>query len=290
MKKKLCLMIILLSGAIIASAQSPTPIGRHSNLSIFSGYFAKQQNSNNNGSWIGVYGDIPLYRSLSEEWNISAWGVYTRSEWTNNMAPYSSKTQDFSLGLSTGKYEEFLSYTHSFYGGLAVGYKHSKEIGRVEKKKYSSESQQRDHLLVGNLNLNLMKYSGYHPYFLPRTQLVISGQYALDAQKTLSENGKPALPNKPWNKSFLEITLKQSLWDIPLGMNQNVFLQPKIGGQFSRYFDGEERNSYGPLIELALHKASNDDFLSLTLMHKHQGRGNDYLFIMLSLNLLKIFQ
>ncbi len=282
------MLLLLLSGAIIASAQTPNPIGRHSNLSVFSGYFAKQQNSNNNGSWIGIYGDLPLYRSLSEEWNVSAWGVYSASEWTNNMAPYVSKTQDFSLGLSTGKYEEFFSYTHSFYGGLAVGYKHSKEIGRVEKKKYSSEGIQKDHLLVGNLNLNLMKYSGYHPYLFPRTQLVLSGQYALDAQKTLSENGQSALPNKPWNKGFLETTLKQSLWDIPLGMNQNTFLQPKIGGQFSRYFDGEERNSYGPIIEMSLHKAGNDDFLSLTLMHKHQGQGNDYLFIMLNLNLLKL--
>ena len=144
--------------------------------------------------------------------------------------------------------------------------------------------------MVGNINLNLMKYSGYHPYFLPRTQLVLSGQYALNAQKTLSENGKPALLNKVWDKSFLELTLKQSLWDIPLGMNRNTFLQPKIGGQFSRYFDGNERDSYGPLVELALHKSGNDDFFSLTLMHKHQGQGNDYLFLMFSLNLMKIFQ
>lgn len=288
--RKLITLILLMTLSLATLAQSPQPMSRFANLSLFTGYFAKQQNSNENGSWLGAYGDIPLYRSPSERWNISLWGVYSKSEWTNNMAPYKSHSQDIALGLSTGYYNEFFSYKHSLYSGFAVGYKNSQENGEVQKRSYHAVSSQRDDFLVGSMNLNLIKFSGYHYYLLPRMQLIVNGQKSLQAKKTWQENDKPDTLVQAWNKGFIETTLKLSLVDIPVNQRQSVFLQPKIGGQFSHYFDGQDRNAYGPLIELALHKAGNDDFLSLTLMHKHQGEGNDYLFVMLNANLLKIFQ
>ncbi len=268
-------------------AQSPTPISRQANLSVFSGYFAKRQNTNNNGHWLGVYGDIPLYRSPAENWNVSLYGLYVQSQWTDNLGPYSAKTRDFAAGLSTGYYSEFFSFTHAFYGALALGYKNSRETGEVKKKKYNSLGKQRDHLLTGSLNLNLIKYSGFRPRLLPRTQLVFSWQTPLNAEKTLSANGEPANIVNTWNKGYQEIALKQSLVDIPLGYAQNYFLQPKIGYQYSHYQAGVNKNAHAPLFELALHKDGQDDFFTVTVMQKFNGQSDNF-FIYCSINLLKI--
>ncbi len=284
--RKLILIILLLAALpLLMLAQSPSTIGRNANLSIFAGYYAQRQNSNSNGNWIGVYGDVPLYRSASESWNFGIWGLYAKSKWTNNLGPYTSTSNDFALGFNGGYYSEFFSYKHNFYSGLAIGYKRSKEIGIVEKRHYQSEGHQTDDMIVGNINLNLMKYSGYRPHLLPRTQLILIGQSSLHASKVLSENDSLFKTISPWDKGYVELIFKQSIFDIPLGYAQSYFLQPKVGAQYSRYQAGDP-NAYAYLVELSLHKAYTDDLLSITFMQKFSP-GKDYLFIMLNVNLLK---
>lgn len=284
--KVLALVVIMILPLAIR-AQSPTPIGRNSNLTIFSGYFAKRQNTNNNGYWVGAYGDFPVYRSTAESWNLGFWGLYVHSQWIDNLNCYKSNTNDLAIGFNGGYYGEFFSNIHSFYGGFALGYKYSREIGKVEKKKYYSDSQQDDQALVANINLNLMKVSGYRPKLFPRSQLILSCQIPFSANKNISENGVTSFTVDPWNKSYYEATLKQSLVDIPLNYLQSVFLQPKIGIQYSHYEAGDP-NAYAWSVELAFHKAAADDFLSLSLMQKFYPGQKDYIFLMINLNLLKL--
>ena len=286
------LLIILMTLTSTLCAQ-PITMSRDANLSLFSGYFAKRQNTNNNGYWLGAYGDLPLFRSPAEKWNFGIWGVYAHSNWTDNLAQYQAKTNEFALGFNGGYYSEYFSFSHAFYGGLAIGYKNSRETGQVETKKYHSLGRQIDHLIVGNLNLNLMKISGYRPRLLPRTQLTLAGQISVSAQKTLSENDKPAEAVEYWEKNYGEITLKQSVVDISLNRAGSVFLQPKIGVQYSHYQAGDP-DVYSYLAELAFHKAAADDFLSLTFAQKFypgaKEQKKDYLFIMININMLKLIK
>jgi len=284
--KIIFLLLLAFLLPLATKAQAPISISRHANLSIFSGYYAKRQNAHNNGYWIGAYGDLPIYRSLSERWNLGFWGLYVHSKWTDNLNCYTSSSNDFAVGLNTGYYEELFSNTHSFFAGLAIGYKNSRETGKVEKKKYFSSSQQLDHSLVANLNLNLMKVSGYHPRLFPRTQLTLSCQLSFDSQKDLSENGLTNIEVEPWNKGNYEAMLKQSIVDIPLNSSESFFLQPKIGMQYSHYLAGDP-NAYVWTVELAWHKIAADDFLSLSLMQKFYP-GKDYLFLMVNINILKL--
>lgn len=285
-KTFLFLAVMVLPLALLAQS---VPISRNANLSVFTGYFAKRQNTNNNGYWVGAYGDLPLYRSSRENFNFGIWGLYAHSKWTDNLAQYSAVINDYALGFNGGYYDEFFSFAHAFYGGIAIGYKYSSEIGQVEKRDYTSIGQQRDHILTGNINLNLLKSSGYHPRFLPRTQLIFSGQISLNAQKVLSENDKPEREVDCWNKNYYEITLKQSIVDISLNRLESVFLQPKIGVQYSHYVAGDP-DVYSYFAEIAFHKVGADDFLSLTFSQKFYPGTKDLLFIMLNLNILKLIK
>ncbi len=288
MKTKLMILFLaMIILPLIMPAQTPTPIGRHANLSLFSGYFAKRQNTNNNGYWLGAYGDLPFFRSQNEKFNFGLWGLYAHSKWGDNLAQYDATTNDFAFGLNGGYYSEYLSPFHAFYIGAGIGCKYSNEIGKVEKKKYFSEGKQEDFALVGNINLNLLKSSGYHPRLFPRTQLVISGQMSLSAKKNLSENGKADTIADAWKKNYAEITLKQSLVDIPLNYSGSVFLQPKLGVQYD-HFQAGDPYAYAYLVEIAFHKESADDFLSLVFMQKFYPGDKDYLFVMLNINILKL--
>jgi len=89
----------------------------------------------------------------------------------------------------------------------------------------------------------------------------------------------------PWDKGYVELIFKQSIFDIPLGYAQSYFLQPKIGAQYSHYQAGDP-HAYAYLVELSLHKAYTDDLLSVSFMQKFSPN-KDYLFITINLNLLR---
>ncbi|MCF7860215.1 hypothetical protein K9M09_01175 [Patescibacteria group bacterium] len=287
MKKYVFFLVLLMLISVIPRAQNVSPISRDANLSLFAGYFAKKQNVNNNGYWIGAYGDVPLRKSVNRAWNIGLYGLYVQSVWQDNLSQYSSKSDAFAIGMNTGYYNEFFSYTHTLYLGFALGYKHVQEIGRVDKKNYFSEGIQQDHLLAGSINFNLMKYSGYHERFLPRLQIIVSAEKSLNALKVLSENDAPNVRVDAWNRNYYEATAKQSIYDIPLSYSGSVFLQPKVAGVYSHYLAGDP-DAYGLILEISFHRDYQDDFLSLSVMQKWNSNGGEYLFAMLNLNLLKI--
>lgn len=275
--------------SIIPRAQNVSSISKDANLSLFSGYFAKKQNTNNNGYWSGLYGDLPLIKSADNAWNIGLYGLYVRSAWQDNMTQYSSTSDAFALGINTGYYNEFLSYTHSLYLGLSLGYKHVQEIGQVDKIDYLSESIQRNHLLTGSINFNLIKYSGYHENLLPRLQLIVNVEKSLKALKVLSENNNPNIKVPAWNQNYYEIMLKESIYDLPLNYSGTVFLQPKVGGMYSHYTTGNP-DAYSLILEISLHREYQDDFLSLSVMQKWNPNSGEYLFAMINLNLLKLIK
>lgn len=286
-KKTIFLMLFLALLYLDIRAQTiPIYMSTDANISVFAGYFAKRQNTNENGNWLGAYADIPLVKSWDGGWNLGVWANYASSTWQSNLQRYSARNQDISLGLQGGHYSENFSYTHSFYGGLVIGYKHSSDKGFTQSKKYEAESVQTDHLISANLNLNIIKYSGFRQYFLPRTQLTISGQIAMNSYRKLKEQDKEWKEVLPWNKAMLETTLKQSVADIPLDYDYTLFLQPKVGVNYN-YYHGDKSTPYSFLIELAMHRIAKDDFLSLVWMQKFYP-DHDLGIFMISINVLKL--
>jgi hypothetical protein len=288
MKTKFLLFLpIFISTILMGHAQSVSPISRDANISLFSGYFAKKQNTNNNGYWYGAYSDIPIHKSASQAWNISLYGLYAKSNWIDNLAPYTSNTDAFSLGINTGYYDEYFSYIHTIYLGFSLGYKYLQEIGETNKPNYMSESIKQDHGIMGSVNFNLLKYSGYHEYLFPRLQLIFTAEKYFNSLKVLNENNSGNVKINHWNKNYYEIILKQSIVDIPLSYMQTMFLQPKLGFQYGQSTDN---TVYAAILECSLHREYKDDFLSVSIIQKWNSSGDIFYIAMINLNLLKLIK
>ena len=259
-------------------------ISRNANFSLFAGHIAKQQNLNNYGDYVGAYVDHPIFTGPVK--NLGVWGAYSVSTFNENLTLYKALTKDLVGGLNGGLYLSGNGIT-SFYGGLAVGYKYSQEIGKVNKTNYFSESKQSDQMIVGNLNLN--RFRNLSNWF-PRTQVLIIGQMSINSKKTLSEYGRADSTVANWNKGFQEIYLKQSLVDIPLNLSGELLLEPKFGLAYHHY-DAGLPNAISFIGELSLKKLFSDDFLSLTFQYKmYPGKNTDYLNIGLAVNIWRLFE
>jgi len=295
MKKIVILVIVWILMSCALSAQITTMQSRYANLVLFSGYFAQQQNTNCNGNWFGAYADLPLYRSPMETFNFGLWGLYSQSTWKDNTTSYKSISDDFCLGLNTGYYNQNFTWTHSLFTGIAIGYRHSSEEVNIETKKNNYQSVQNDGMATFNFNINLLKQTGLYPNLFPRMQLVFNGQKVCETDKEELLNNKLTKidESKIWNKGMYEILFKQSVCDIPLGYQQSVFLQPKVGYQFGNY-TGPNYNAW--LVEFALKKQYQDDFFSISVMQKYyqpEIKGNHskgYFFLMANLNIIQIFK
>ncbi len=279
------LLIVLIIIASATSSVAQNGIARNANVSLFSGYLLKKQNTNNNAYYYGVYTDAPFVKG--EKYNFGVWGLYSASEFQDNIAQYKSSTSEMAAGLNTGVYlSSGMNSINSFYGGLAVGYKRAREVGTVNKRRYSSEGTQSDNMAVANLNLNLFREMS----FLPRTQLIISLQKPFSSEKILSENSKADTIVSSWRKGYYEATLKQSLVDIPLGLSGELLLEPKLGISYDHYEAGLP-DSYSLIGEISLKKLFSDDFLSLNFQYKqYPGKKTDYFVYGITINVLRLLE
>ena len=283
MKNKIILWLIVLTAISSVEAQTAS-IGRDANVSLFSGYLLKTQNTNNNAYYYGIYADYPIIKK--KKFNLGIWGVYDASNFQDNIAPYQSSTSEMAGGLNTGLYLAPLYSLKTYYFGFAAGYKNSREIGIVDKKDYYSEGKQSDNMIVANLNLNRYRKAKW----LPRTQVIANWQESFSSSKTVSENSLADTIADHWNRGFYEMTLKQSLVSIPLGIRGDRLLEPKLGATYHHYQAGNP-TAISLIGEISLHKLFADDFLSVTFQYKHYTEGNtDYMVYGVSVNLLRLIQ
>ena len=282
MKKNIFICLLF---ALTVSATAQNSLSRDANVSVFGGYSFKIQNTNNNGQYGGIYADCPIGKDSL--WNIGVWGLYSHFSFKDNLVFYKSQTSEMAGGLNGGYYKENFLPRYAFYGGLAVGYKYSREIGRVDKVDYSSEGLQTDNLVVAYLNLNLNKVVQYGLF--PRTQLVVNWQEPFLSDKTLSENNLASKTDTVWNKGYCEVTLKQSICDILISSRNKIFAQPKLGFSSAIYKKGFP-TSVGALAEISLKRGLDDDFFSVYCMVKdYPGKKTDNIIIGFSLNLMRLF-
>lgn len=281
--KQILILVFIVVLATDLSAQNG--IARNANASLFSGYLLKKQNTNSNAYWYGVYVDAPFAKS--EKYNFGIFGLYSASEFQDNIAQYKSTTSEMAAGLNAGIYlSSGMSSLNSFYGGVAVGYKRAREIGTVNKRRYSSEGTQSDNMAIANINLNLFREMP----FLPRTQLIMSLQKPFSSEKLLSENSGTDKIVSSWRKGYYDITFKQSLWEFPVSRSAELLAQPKLGFSYDHYEAGFP-NSFSLIGEISLKKLFSDDFLSLTCQYKtYPGKETDYIVYGVTVNVLRLLE
>ncbi len=241
------------------------------NVSLFSGAYIAQQNAYNRGGWYGVYAEYMPIKTYNG-FNFGFCGVFSQTGFKSNdsISTYRGSSTDFGGGLAAGKYVEFLSATHSAYFGSNLMIKSSQDRGTglsVQENGGLGEytMKQKDLLLAGEININLLKTFGFRENLFPRTQLRLSFQTPLKSQKNSFWNDSPIKESQLWNKSAYGVEFKQSI----VQFGTFTLLEPKLYTGYYHYRgDGSNWFAIGP--ELALKKRGWDDFLSFYFLVKKQ--------------------
>ena len=126
--------------------------------------------------------------------------------------------------------------------------------------------------------------------FFPRTQFIGNWQSVLNSSKKISENHLAEYATNSWDKGFYELTLKQSIVDVPLNLSGDRLFEPKLGIAYHRYEAGYPE-AISLIGELSLKKLFADDFMLLTFQYKkYPGKKIDYLCYGITVNIMRIIE
>jgi hypothetical protein len=282
---KTIIKVLLVLAFFLASNQTSEAqdFKAKTNLVLFGGYSAEQQNINNNSWYTGLYGDWMVLKSSNDRWTFGPYLIFTRSSFTQNLTRYSGRNWEAGGGLILGYYSENFSQNRELFLGSAIGVKEVLDQGKSSSRWLGNyKGEQEDLLLVLNLNFNVFKRARVGSTWLPRSQIQLNFQKSLTSNKEATWNNFPIM-SAVWDKAYYEVLAKQSICD--WGWSQSLFCSPKIIG-LSSYSYGSNEHNYGLGGEISLHKSSQDDFFSVYCIYKISGISEKNVFMTgLSLNL-----
>lgn len=266
--KKVGLIFFLIFLTLSSFAQ----FRNRTNVSLFTGGHMAKENTNNQGYWYGVYGEyMPIKTASGLNLGFAGLASQTRSKSNDLSSEYKGVSTDLAIGFAGGKYSEFFTSTHSSYLGFNLMLKRSADSGSglsvgSDSNVGKYDADQKDILISGELNLNLLKRLGLHEHLFPRTQLRLAFQETLSSNKVSFWNDKPIDESVLWSKAAYSAELKQSIASIG---KFDLLVEPKLYAGFYHY-KGDKSNwfSIGP--EIALKKRGWDDFLSVYFLVKQQ--------------------
>jgi len=274
------------------------------NIVAFGGYLFEPQTSQNNGHYYGLYADWQLFRrstilrdlgdgwmaesSNGSVWTVGPYAVINRSAFYQSQSLYSGKILEAGGGMIVGYYKGEFTNRHGLFIGSSLGAKYAWDNGEGRLSGLY-EGRQRDLLLAANLNINLLK-SRANDRLLPRTQVVITYQKPISkfSSKFASWNSSEIPGQSVWDKTYLEIIARQSIYDIPLGRYDDLSLSPKLIGLYS-YSAGNQEQCVGLGGEVSLHRPGRDDYFTLFCLYK-QSELKNVLIIGMSVNLISVFK
>jgi hypothetical protein len=281
MKIFLVLLVVYVASTMVA--QTPMPSANDMNIVGFAGGWGNVRNLNNSGMWGGVYLDKNLTKSsgLSSVYSLGFFSVVNWSNYKDNLAPYSADNRDVALGLALGLYSKKFSANQPLFIGLNIGLKHSADDG--ESGKFFAS--QKDWSFLISLNLDFMKNPKPGETMWPRTQLQVSLEDPFSTKRNSFWDNTP-IEGRAWNKRYLSVLLKESIFDYYF--SPKIVLSPKLLLGYS-HSAGNMRDEYGIGLELSLHKIQDDDFLAVFYMLKGDIRGQMSAGVLgLQVNLIKI--
>jgi len=268
--------LLLLAVPLLSLGQSYS-FGERVNLAFFTGGFARQQNSNNNGYWYGAYADFVPIRSYTG-WSGGIFGLVSIYQFQDNDLEniYNGHGRELGGGLSIGKYSEYFGLRHSAFIGCNLGLRQSQDHGIGKNKYGQSEVLQEDWMFSINLNFNILKTNGLYLNLFPRTQIMLNYQEPFKSEVSAAWNGKSLNEQVPWKKGFSELVAKESIVDIPINRGRDLFLEPKLLAAY-RYEKGNRDTFWVTGLEIGLRKADKDDFLAIFFTQKINTQKQDFL-------------
>ena len=242
------------------------------NVSLFTGGYAAQQNGHNRGHWYGMYVEyMPIKTASGFNLGFAALASQVGFVSQDSVNQYKGSSTDFGFGLAFGKYAETLTRSHSGYFGANLMIKRSQDLGEGLFIQDNGQlgrfnMQQKDLMLTGELNINLLKSFGWRENIFPRTQLRLTFQEPLRSERNAYWNNSFIRQSALWNKAAYSAELKQSLTQ---SGRMDLLLETKIWTGYYHY-KGDKSNwlAIGP--EFALKMRGWDDFLSVYALYKWQ--------------------
>jgi hypothetical protein len=266
--KRIVIVLFLSLFAFSANSQFRENV----NISLFTGGYVSQQNAYNKGHWYGIYAEyMPIKTPNGFNFGFCALASQVGFKSNDTLNSYQGSSTDFGFGLAGGKYSEYFISTHSSYLGFNLMIKNSQDIGEGlsignDGKLGEYDMRQKDIMISGEININLLKNFGYRENLFPRTQLRLTFQEPLNSDKNSFWNNTPIRESMLWNKAAYGAELKQSI--VQIG-NFDLLLEPKLYTGYYHY-KGDKSNWFGIGPELALKKRGWDDFLAVYFLVKQQ--------------------
>lgn len=244
------------------------------NASLYSNIWTLQNNSNVDGYGYGVYLDYLPLKTGNNVWSAGLFASASQSGYYQNLSKYTSWLREVRVGLTTGYYLENLSMRRSLFIGFSSGLKYVWDRGESNLRgRYNGN--QRDLLIVSNLNLNIFKKIGdmvQHTWFT-RSQLLVTLENPLYTYKKSEWNSK-TVTSQIWDKTYLEFLFKENIFNRSINsIWKEVFVSPKLLVLYS-HSKGNQEDCYGTGLDLTLHKQYKDDFLSVYCLYKMNKQNN----------------
>ncbi len=279
MKKIIAIMVLIL-GTGLLEGQNRTPFVNNYSVTAFGGGWVVQKNTNYNGQYGGVFGNI-FHRLRNSNSSIGLYGSYARSGYSDNLSRYSASTDEWELGVTFGTYKPKIIRSYSSWAEISLGLDYSNEKGENHSIKGKYLSNQRDIGLLIGVNANLFKDDLASATWLTRSQVEINWRKNINSKREATWEGI-ATNDPSWDNSYLRIIARQNIISYPGG--KNLYLSPKLMLGYE-YQYGDKNNFYSIGLGIGLHKKSQDDWLKIEWWYKNEYKTNNGLFLLgISLN------
>ena len=269
MRKLILLAFVVVATASLAFSQQ---FRDNANISLFTGDYVAQQNTNNRGYWYGMYADfMPIKTPAGLNFGFCGVASHVEFESNNTLNSYNGSSSTFGGGIAAGKYVEYFSQKYAGYFGGNIMIKNSQDEGigksiQQDGKLGTYDMKQEDIMLSIEVNLNFLKTFGVYEGLFSRSQFEAGYQKPLKTEKTSFWNKTLIQESMLWNKAAFNARFKQSICQIG---RLNTLLEPKVMVGYYYYLgDDSQWITYGP--EIALKKRGWDDFLSIYFFVKQQ--------------------
>jgi len=281
MKSKMFFMVslaIILVGEMVCAQDY---FRDRTNVVLFGGYNADQQNTNNNGNYEGVYADWLAYKSAWSGWSAGPYLSADQSAFTLNMLQYNSKTKELGGGGEVGYYSPNFSSNNQMFTGVSLGLKYNAEDGesliRHGPSKGHYVGKQQDVMLTSAINFNLLKSEwALRPNLFTRLQIIAMGQFPISSTKKSYWNDSLQTA-QPWDKTYGQVMIKENI--VKLRLSDKVFGSPKVIGYYAYSRGDSQRNAYGFGLEIAVFKLYKEDFAYINGIYEIKPAGQSNVFL-----------
>lgn len=284
MKKKLIFLILTLLFAIGSEVKAQYELFQEKTNFVFFAGTVKSEQTDQFGQYYGFYADYLAYKSADHRISFGPYGVISRSDSRYRGGRGLNRNLEYGGGLSFGYYEPDFSFRHQSFLGFSLGIIKATEKQDLQMKEGMFEAWQDDLYLSSSLNFNLLKAVGTRPNLFPRSQIQFRYKHPLKSTKVAYWEQK-AIETFVWDKTYLEVLAKQSIYKDILTWRSNIYYSPKLVLSYN-YSKGDNRNFYGLGFETSLAREYRDDFLSLGILYKvSENFADNYYIVSLQFNL-----